>query len=62
MQAHYQILLIILFKEFIKSNVNMGMIKNKYKTCYYKDWECCLGYINVKDDLLVDKCLYCNRN
>ena len=30
-QAHYQILLIILLKEFIKSNVNMGLIMKKVK-------------------------------
>ena len=35
----------------------------KCETCgiKYKDRECCLGYANVKDDLIVCKCLCCNR-
>ena len=28
----------------------------------YKDCDCFLEYINVKDDLLVFKCLCCKRN
>ena len=27
-----------------------------------KDCECCLDYGNVKDDLLIYKCSFCNRN
>ena len=43
-QAHYQILLIILLKEFIKFDVNMDMIIKDCDTCQlkYKDCDCCL--------------------
>ena len=36
----------------------------KWKTCgiKYKDCKCCLDYTNVKNDLILYKCLYCNRN
>ena len=58
-QAHYQILLIILLKEY-----KYGHQDNKCGTCRikYKDFECCLEYTNVKDDLIEYKCLYCNKN
>ena len=40
------------------------MIIKKFKTCEIKCkyWECCLGYTNVKDGLILCKYLYCNRN
>ena len=48
-----------MLKEFIKLNVNMDMTMKKCETCgiKYKDCNCCLEYINVKDDLLEYKCL-----
>ena len=62
--AHYQIFLIILVKEFIKLNANIGIIIKKSKTSgiKYKDCECCLEYTNIKDDLILYKCLCCYRN
>ena len=57
-QVHYQILLIILLKEFIKLNGNMDMIIKKAKRVELKkDCEFYLEYINVKDDLVEYKCL-----
>ena len=37
------------------------MITKNVKRCgiKYKGYECCLGYTNVKDDLLEYKCLCC---
>ena len=63
-QAHYQILLIILLKEFIKSNVNMDKIKKRCEDfgIKYKDCECFLEYTNFKNDLVEYKCSYCNKN
>ena len=62
-QAYFQMLLIILQKKFIKSNVNIHMII-KCETCRikYKDCECCLEYTIVKDDLIEYKCFCCNKN
>ena len=64
MQAYYQILSIILLKEFIKLNVNLYLLIKKCKTCRikYKDCECSLEYVSVKDDLVVYKCLFCYKN
>ena len=28
----------------------------------YRDWECCLEYTNVKNDLILEKCLFWNKN
>ena len=63
-QAHNQILLIFLLKEFIKLNVNTDIIIKKCETCgiKYKNCECCLEYTSVKDDLIEYKCLCCNMN
>ena len=63
-QAHYQILLIISLKEFIKLNVNMDMIMKNVKTCgvKFKDCKCCLENTSVKDDLKECKCFSCNIN
>ena len=63
-QAHYQILLVNLLKKLIKLNANMGIIIKKCETCRikYKDWDYCLEYINVKDDLIEYKCLCYNKN
>ena len=54
-EAYYQILLIILLKEFIKLNLHTDMIINKIETCgtKCKECECCLEYLKVKDDWLV---------
>ena len=62
-QAHYQILLIILLKEFTKLNVNMNRLIKKYETCgiEYKDCKCCLEYANSKDDLIEYKCFLCSQ-
>ena len=54
-----QILLIILLKEFMKLNANMDVMT---KNCHtrinkYRDFECCLEYTNVKDDLKLWKYL-----
>ena len=48
-----------MLKEFIKLNVNMDMTIKNCETCgiKYKDCNCCLEYINVKDDLIEYKCL-----
>ena len=63
-QAHNQILLIFLLKEFIKLNVNTDIIIKKCETCgiKYKNCECCLEYTSVKDDFIEYKCLCCNMN
>ena len=59
-QAHHQILLIILLKEFMKLNVNTDtMVKNvkRGKFC-----DCFLDDTNFKDDLTEYKYLCCNKN
>ena len=62
-QANYQILLIILQKEFIELNVNMDMTKKcetwwiKYKNCEYF-----LECTDLKDNLTKCRCLFCNKN
>ena len=58
-QTNYKILIIIMLKEFIKLNVNMDMTIKKCETSgiKYKDCNCCLEYITVKDDLIEYKCL-----
>ena len=63
-QAHYQIMLIILLKEWIKLNVNMDSVIKKNEACRikYKDCECFLEYTNFKDDLAEYKCLCCKKN
>ena len=55
-------MLIILLTEFIKINVNMNMIIKKCQICGIKVFECCLEYINAKDDLIECKHLCCNKN
>ena len=56
-QAHYQILSVILLREFIILNVNTNMIIKKCKTSgiKYKYCDCCLELTNVKDNLIVSK-------
>ena len=41
-----------------------GLDDKKYETCgiKYKDCECCLKYINVKNNSIEYKCLCCNKN
>ena len=47
-QAHYQIILITLLREFIKIDANMDMIKKcEMRGIKYKDCDCCLEYENV---------------
>ena len=47
-----------------KLNVNLTMIIKKWEKFQikYKDCECCLKYINVKDDFTEYECLCCNKN
>ena len=54
MASLYQVLLIILLKEFITLIVNSNMVKKKRETCgiKYKDCNCFLEYANFKDDLM----------
>ena len=54
-QAYYQILLILLLKEFIKLNAKLILFK-------YKDYDCFLKYTNFKEDLIEYKCLCFNKN
>ena len=63
-QSHYQVLSIILQKDFIKFNVNTDMMIKKCKTyrLKYKDCDCCLEYTKFKDDLIECKCLCCHKN
>ena len=60
-QAHYQILLIILLKEFIKLNTKMNAI---CEACgiKYRDCESCLEYTNLEDYLILYRYLCCNKN
>ena len=53
-QAHYQILLIIFLKEFVKLNVNTDTrMKNlKLSELNMNISFCFLKYINIKDDLI----------
>ena len=64
-QTLYQILLIILLNEFVKSSWNMEMITKNVKlvelNTKYKR-ECCLEYTKIKDDLIEYKYLFCNKN
>ena len=64
-QAHYPIWLILLLKEFIKLNVIQYKHKDKKcETCgiKYKDYDYFLKYTSFKDNLIEQKCLYCNKN
>ena len=47
-----------------KIKCKYGNNNKEYKNCItkYKDCGSCLKYTSVKDDLIVYKCLYCNRN
>ena len=47
-----------------KIKCNYGHYNKKCKACgiKYKDCECCLEYKSIKDDLILCKCLCCNRN
>ena len=47
-----------------KVKCKYGHNNKKCETCgiKYKDCECCLEYTNVKDDLMLSKCLCCNKN
>ena len=51
-EAPYQILLMVLLKEFIEFIVNMEMIIKKYGTCRakYNDCECFRDYAIYKED------------
>ena len=65
-KAYYQILSIILLKGFIKIGVKEGIAvkKKKMEACgiKYNNCECFLECVNIKDDLIEYKCLYCNKN
>ena len=47
-----------------KIKCKYGHVNKKCETCEieYKDFECFLEYINLKDNLMEYKCLYCNKN
>ena len=63
-QAHYQFLLIVLLKEFIKLNINTDTMIQICETCRikYKDCNYFPKYKNSKDDLIEQKCLCWNEN
>ena len=63
-QAHYQILSIILLKEFIKIKCKCRHIIKKCETCgiTYEVWDCFLEYTNFTDYLTQYKCSCCNQN
>ena len=63
-QAHYQILSIIILKEFVELNINMNMKIKKSESCgiNYEYYDCFLEYTNFKDDLIKYRCLFCNMN
>ena len=63
-QDNYQILLINLLKKFLRLNANIDIKKKKIKMCGIKnkDCKCYLESANVEDDLILYKCLCCNRN
>ena len=48
--------------EFIKLDVNTDMIIKKRKTggIKYHNCECCIEYTIVKDNLILEKFLFCN--
>ena len=57
----------ILLKEFIKLNLKTDMIhddKGLIETCRvkYKDYECCIEYTSVLENLIECKCLCYNKN
>ena len=56
-QAHYQVLSIILVKEFIKLNVNLDMMIKNVKLAELK-----IDTVTFKDDRIEYKCLCCNEN
>ena len=64
LQAHYQILIIIFLKEFIKLNLNTDTMIKKCEACpiEYKYCDSFLEYTNFKEDLIEYKCLFCNKN
>ena len=51
-------------KKFVKLDVNMNMMIKNFETCEikYKDCKCCFEYTNVKNNLMEQKCLCCNKN
>ena len=48
-----------IFIKFYKIKYKYGHENKMYETCRikYKNCECCLEYINLKDDLMEYKCL-----
>ena len=61
--AYYQILLIILLKEFIKLNIDMVITMNnvKHAESNKKIVIFFFEYKNLKDDLIKCKCIYWNK-
>ena len=53
-----------LAEEIHKIKFKYGYYNKKCKKCglKYKDCECYLEYANVKDDFLIYKCSFCNKN
>ena len=60
--VHYHILSITFWKEFIKSNVNMDMIIEKFETCEIKCKDCQCYTCKLKNDLIENKCLCLYQN
>ena len=61
---HYQILLIILLKEFIEFNVNTDIILKHVKLAKLNT-NIASAFLNkkiFKDDLIEYRCLHCNKN
>ena len=46
----------------VNANIDMMIKSEKRVELQYKDCKCCLEYTNVKNDLILYKCLYWNRN
>ena len=62
-QAHYQILPIIVLKEFIELNINSNMTIKKCETCGINYNYCdCYAYTNFKDNLIECKCFSHKKN
>ena len=63
-QALYQILLIVLLKEFRKPKCKYGFDDKKCEIFRfkYKNCECCVEYTSFKDDLKEYKCFCCDKS
>ena len=48
--------------EQLSEEIHKNKCKYRHDNNKYKDWECYLGYTNSEDDLLMFKCLNCDKN